>query len=231
MARQPRYAAPGWPQHVIQRGNNRIPVFASDGDYESYHAWLRQACDQYGCRVHAYVLMGNHVHLLITPNTASGIASVMQSVGRQYVRRFNSTYRRTGTLWEGRYRATVVDTQRYLFTCYRYIELNPVRAGIVRAPQGYRWSSHHANAFGATDAVVVPHDEYLALGSDALTRQAAYQLLFAVDLPEHELAAVRVATNKGWALGAKRFRDDVASLLERRTMWLGRRSQGSSADP
>ena len=231
MARQPRYAVPGWPQHVIQRGNNRTPIFASDADYESYHAWLRRACDRYACRVHAYVLMGNHVHLLITPSTASGIASVMQSVGRQYVRRFNSTYRRTGTLWEGRYRATVVDTRRYLFTCYRYIELNPVRAGVVRAPQAYRWSSHHANALGATDPVVVPHEEYLALGSDAMTRQAAYQALFAVDLPEQELSAVRAATNKGWALGAKRFRDDVASLLERRTMWLGRRSQGSSADP
>src|SRR5688500_18797583 len=160
--------------------------------------------------------MSNHDHLLITPSAASGIASVMQSVGRQYVRRFNSTYRRTGTLWEGRYRATVVDTQRYLFTCYRYIELNPVRAGIVRAPQAYRWSSHRANASGAADPVVVPHEEYLALGGDATTRQACYQALFAVDLPEHELAAVRVATNKGWALGAKRFRDDVASLLERR---------------
>jgi putative transposase len=227
VARRPRYAAPGLPQHVTQRGNNRSAVFASEADYLFCRDSLRRACERYGCRVHAYVLVGNHVHLLITPSTAGGIASVMQSVGRQYVRRFNGTYGRTGTLWEGRYKATMVESQRYLFTCYRYIELNPVRAGIVTAPKSYRRSSHPANAIGALDAVVVPHEEYLALGSDSMTRQDTYRAFFAVELPEDELAAVRAATNKGWALGEKRFRDGIASLLERRTMWLGRRSPGS----
>ena len=231
MPRRARLSLPGIPWHIIQRGNNRSVCFYAEEDYRLYLHHLQELAPRFGCAVHAYVLMTNHVHLLLTPDETDSAGLLMKHLGQRYVQYVNRAYRRSGTLWEGRFRSCLTQTEEYVLTCYRYIELNPVRAGIVRAPQGYRWSSHHANAFGATDAVVVPHDEYLALGSDALTRQAAYQLLFAVDLPEHELAAVRVATNKGWALGAKRFRDDVASLLERRTMWLGRRSQGSSADP
>jgi putative transposase len=131
MARLPRYVLPGQPQHVIQRGNNRGVTFFADEDYSFYLDRLKEACTKHGCAVHAYVLMTNHVHLLLTPDTSSSIAKVMQSVGRRYVQHINYTYRRTGTLWEGRYKATLIDSEQYLLTCSRYIELNPVRAGIV----------------------------------------------------------------------------------------------------
>lgn len=146
MARLPRYAAPGMTQHVIQRGNNRSVIFASPDDFRLLHEFLRAACERYGCYVHAFVFMTNHVHLLITPTTASGISSVLQTVGRRYVQRFNAVYNQTGHLWEGRYKATVINSEQYLFACYRYIELNPVRAGIVGAPHEYYWSSYGANA-------------------------------------------------------------------------------------
>ena len=129
MARLPRYAAVGVPQHVIQRGNNRSAVFAAESDYLFFRECLVAACMLHECELHAYVFMTNHSHLLMTPWTAGAVSSVMQDVGRRYVKRFNATYQRTGTLWEGRYRATLVDHESYLFTCYRYIELNPVRAG------------------------------------------------------------------------------------------------------
>ena len=131
MARQPRFVLPGHPQHVIQRGNNRNVIFAEDADYCIYKDKLGEACERFRCRVHAYVLMTNHVHLLITPETEQGISKVMQSLGRQYVQYFNYRYQRTGTLWEGRYKASLLDTTQYLLTCYRYIELNPVRACMV----------------------------------------------------------------------------------------------------
>jgi putative transposase len=205
------------PQHVIQRGSNRSAFFAGDSDYQFFLDCLRAACEQYGCQVHAYTLMTNHAHLLMTPRTGFAIGSVMQAVGRRYVRRFNDTYGRTGPLWEGRYKAAVVETKQYLFACHRYIELNPVRAGLVDHPRDYPWSSHRANALGARDPIVTPHDEYLALGADARTRQAAYRSLFDAGLDDSTLGAIRDATNKGWVLGSKRFRDEIATLLDRRT--------------
>ena len=217
MARLPRYAAPGMSQHVIQRGTNRSALFAADSDYRFFRECLRTACKQHRCQVHAYVFMTNHVHLLMTPTTASGLGKVMQSVGRRYVQRFNDTYQRTGTLWEGRYRATLVDSEEYLLACHRYIELNPVRAGLVGDPGDYPWSSHGANALGARDPLVTPHERYHALGGDARARQAAYRALFGETLPDSTLGAIRDATNGGWALGSKRFRDEIAALLARRT--------------
>ena len=213
----PRYAAPGWPQHVIQRGTNRSVLFVAGSDYGFFLECLRTACEKHGCHVHAYVLMTNHVHLLITPTTASGIGQVMQSVCRKYVRRFNDTYQRTGTLCEGRYKATLVDTEHYLLACHRYIELNPVRAGLVEAPGDYPWSSYRANGLSATDPLVAPHERYLALGENVRARQAAYRALFGEPLTDATLSDIRHATNKGWALGSRRFRDDVARLLARRT--------------
>ena len=229
MARHPRYAAPGLPQHVTQRGNNRSPMFVSEADYRAFHEWLRIACRRYGCLLHAYVFMTNHVHLLVTPGDVGAIGRVVQSVGRQYVRHFNDTYRRSGTLWEGRYKATVVEAERYLFTCYRYIELNPVRAGIVQHPRAYRWSSHSANAYGVADTVVTPHVGYMALGADDSTRQTAYRALFNDELTGADLAAVREATKKGWALGGKPFREQIATMLGRRTIWSGRRWANQAA--
>ena len=217
MARLPRYAAPGMPQHVIQRGNNRCAMFARNADFRFFGSCLQAACERYGCQVHAYVFMTNHVHLLMTPSSTNGIANVMQTVGRRYVQRFNSAYRRTGTLWEGRYRATLVESESYLFACHRYIELNPVRAGLVREPSDYSWSSHAANALGARDPIVTPHECYLILGHDPSARQTAYRSFFVTPLDDSTLGAIRDATNQGWALGTKRFREEIAALLDRRT--------------
>ena len=168
MARQPRIDLAGIPQHIIQRGNNREACFFAVADRQRYLKWLHMAAESYGGIVHAYVLMTNHVHLLATGAEQGSLSRMMQSLGRRYVRYVNSNYDRTGTLWEGRYRSGPVDSDRYLLTCYRYIELNPVRAGFAKAPGEYRWSSFHHNARGARGDVVTPHTTYLSLGkSDA----------------------------------------------------------------
>lgn len=216
MARLPRYAVPGQPQHVIQRGNNRSVLFAAAKDYQFFRDCLQTACEHHGSQVHAYVFMTNHVHLLMTPKTESAIGKVMQSVGRRYVQYFNYTSGRTGTLWEGRYRATLIDTERYLLSCYRYIELNPVRAGLVDAPGEYPWSSYGANALGRVDSLVTMHGLYLGLGTDPDTRRSTYRALFQENMDASTLSAIRDATHKGWALGTDRFRDEVTKLLKRR---------------
>jgi putative transposase len=192
-------------------------LFAVDADFRFFRDCLQDACEKHGCEVHAYVFMTNHVHLLMTPSSESSIGRVMQSVGRRYVQRFNTRYQRTGTLWEGRYRATVVLSEQYLFACYRYIELNPVRAGLVAAPRDYRWSSFRANALGARDPIVVQHERYCALGADLSARQAAYRGLFEIALADSTVVAIRDATNKGWTLGSERFDAELAALLKRRT--------------
>ena len=226
MPRLPRYAAPGVPQHVIQRGNNRSAQFLHVDDYRFYLECLRTACHRYGCLIHAYALMTNHVHLLVTPASNSAISRMMQSIGRRYVQYFNKQHQRTGTLWEGRYRASLVQTDQYLFACYRYIELNPVRAGLASNPGDYPWSSHNANAFGSIDPIVSPHDGYTALAADSRDRAAAYRALFEIDLEEQTIEAIRESTDKGWVLGSRQFRDEVAKRLRRRTQPIsaGRRS-------
>lgn len=222
MARLPRYVLPGQPQHVIQRGNNRCPVFHDDNDYRWFHHYLHQASVRAGCHIHAYVFMTNHIHLLLTPDTDTSIAKTMQSVGGRYVRFFNTKYRRTGTLWEGRYRATLIDTENYLFTCSRYIELNPVRAGIVTQPGDYPWSSYHANALGKRDPLVVPHQRYLALDNDSQRRQSAYRGLFSRHIDDRSLKDIRYATQKGWALGSDGFKNAIEQKLARRSRPLPR---------
>jgi putative transposase len=222
MPRLPRYVLPGHPQHVIQRGNNRCPIFIADEDYTRFRQELMEACRRYRCLVHAYVFMTNHVHLVMTPERQDSIAKVFQSVGRRYVQYFNFNYQRTGTLWEGRYKATVIDSERYLLTCYRYIELNPVRANMVAHPSQYRWSSYRANALGHHDALLTPHGEYLALGNHAQERQEAYRALFDTHLDTVTLAEIRDATQKGWALGNDRFKDEIERLLQRRSRPLPR---------
>jgi len=217
MPRLARYAAPGTPQHIIHRGNNRAAIFARVADYRFFRECLRSACERYECSVHAYALMTNHVHVLVTPHRASSVAEMMQSIGRRYVRYFNDVHERTGTLWEGRYRATLIETDRYLFACYRYVELNAVRAGIVREPRAYAWSSHAFNAYGSNDPVVIPHERYVALGEDPEARQAAYRALFSLPLDDATIDDIRAATNKGWVLGTRTFRDSVAHRLGRRT--------------
>jgi putative transposase len=222
MARLSRYVLPGQPLHIIQRGHNRSAVFAECSDYSQFLEHLAKACRRYECSVHAYVLMTNHIHLLITPQRESGVGEILQALGREYTLKFNRRRCRTGGLWEGRYRATLVDTERYLLTCYRYIELNPVRAGIVAHPIAYRWSSHHANALGDADELITPHDTYWQLGGDDSVRRAAYTALFASVLDESTLQTIRDSTNKGWALGDAAFRERVARITKRRATPLQR---------
>lgn len=217
MARLPRYTVRGLVQHIIQRGNNRVTTFATSADYQFFAECLHTACAKHGCQIHAYVFMTNHVHLLMTPSSDNGIGKVMQSVGRRYVQHFNRASRRTGTLWEGRYRATLIDSERYLLACYRYVELNPVRAGIVCRPEDYAWSSHRANALGGTDALVTAHERYSVLGADPVSRRGAYRALFENALDEATLRMIRETTNKAWALGNDRFREHIKRLVHRRT--------------
>ncbi len=216
MARQPRFVLTGHPQHVIIRGNNRDPIFYTEADYRFYLEKLNQACTKYECEIHAYVLMTNHVHLLITPHTKIGISKAMQSLGRYYVQYFNYTYQRTGTLWEGRYKASLIDSEGYLLTCYRYIELNPVRAeGMVEHPSEYPWSSYRTNAMGLQDDLVSPHEEYQKLGTTLDKRLVAYRALFEAKIPERTMAEIRESTNKSWVLGDGYFKELIEAKLAR----------------
>jgi putative transposase len=216
MARLPRFFAPGYPQHVILRGNNREPIFAADQDYAKLRECLREAAAAHELAIHAYVFMTNHVHLLVLPGTQSSLGKSMQSLGRKYVQYFNYAYRRSGTLWEGRYKATVIDAETYMLTCMRYIELNPVRAGMVEHPRDYRWSSYAAHAEGAADELLTEDRLYRRLGATAEARQAAYRQLFRAQLSKPDLSAIRDATNKAWALGNERFRARIEALSGRR---------------
>jgi putative transposase len=211
----PRFFIPDVPLHVIQRGNNRSAMFADDSDRSFLCGYVQYAMRIHGVSIHAYVLMGNHFHLLVTPQRASSVPKMMQSVGRVYVRYFNDKYGRTGTLFEGRYKAAIVDDEHYLLTCMRYIELNPVRAGLVAEPAEYGWSSFRANAWGSPDALVSPHPLYAALGPTARTRRAVYRELFGTTPTTDELASIRDATQNAWALGSEAFRTRVGSLARR----------------
>ena len=223
MARLPRFFAAGEALHVIQRGNNRDPVFSAEPDYLFYLDCLERAAREHALAIHAYVLMTNHVHLLATPSHETSLPKTLQSVGRRYVQYFNSTYRRTGTLWEGRYRSTVIDSEHYLLTCMRYIEMNPVRAeSMAEHPADYPWSSYRANALGAPDSLLSPHALYRRLGRSVEDRQASYRQLFRAQLSKTDIEAIREATNKAWALGNDRFRDRIEALAGRRAAPLPR---------
>jgi putative transposase len=212
----PRMVIPGQPQHIIVRGNNRSAFFCCDADYRFYLEKLSAACKKHDCQVHAYVLMTNHVHLLMTPFSETSLSKTMQMLGRYYVQYFNYCYWRTGTLWEGRYKATLIDSDSYLLTCMRYIELTPVRAGMVADPAEYPWSSYRFNVLGQTDDLVVPHIEFHRLGTNDSTRQAAYRALFNQPISEAQINEIREATNKAWALGDSRFKEHIQLQLARR---------------
>jgi putative transposase len=213
--RLPRFFAPSLPLHVIQRGNNRQSIFRGRNDLMVYRACLARAARDRGVAIHAYVLMTNHVHLLATPSLEDSMPKMMQSIGRIYVKYFNSTYGRTGTLWEGRYKAAIVDDERYLLTCMRYIELNPVRAQMVASPGEFPWSSYSTNAWGRPDALVEPHTIYQGLGLSPTTRRAAYRQLFGSPIPEDEICNIRDATQHAWALGDAEFRGKIAASTRR----------------
>jgi len=216
MPRVPRPVIPGHPLHLIQRGNNRVTSFVDADDYWYYKRVLRESSVREGCAVHAYVLMTNHVHLLVTPDSVRGPARMMQAIGRRYVRYFNDRYSRTGTLWEGRYRSTIVDSLHYFFAYMRYVELNPIRAGVVTQPGTYRWSSFRHNAHGDVDALITPHPLYLALGSGSSGRQATYRSMFAKHLDMEAVNIIRRATNAGEVLGTTPFLQELEALLQRR---------------
>lgn len=216
MARLGRYFVKHQPLHVIQRGNNRRRIFFGDEDVRRYRDWLAEAAAAYGCAIHAYVLMPNHVHLLLTPARAESLPRLMQSLGRRYVRFVNAQRRRTGTLWEGRYRAAPIDSDAYFLLCSRYIELNPVRARLVARPRDYAWSSYRAHAMGSADPLLTEHGLYRALGRGPAARQAAYRGLFREALDGAFLDDLRAATNGGWALGGERFRRRIARAAGRR---------------
>jgi putative transposase len=203
MARLGRYFIEGQPLHVIQRGNDRKAVFFADEDYLSYRGWLIAAAQEYGLKVHAHVLMTNHVHLLVTPKAAQSLPKTMQSLGRRYVRHINGRDRRTGTLWEGRYRACPIDSEEYFISCCLYIELNPVRARMVEHPRLYRWSSYRAHAEGKEDALAQFHDSFRRLGRSVEEREQAWRALAREKLDPAFVAALRAATNGGWAQGGE----------------------------
>ncbi|AVP58703.1 REP-associated tyrosine transposase [Pulveribacter suum] len=212
MARLPRLTVPGYPHHVIQRGNNRQMIFHDTVDREFMLQLLAEQSRLHQIDVHAYVLMGNHLHLLATPQTEKGLPLMMQAVGRSYVRRFNRRHQRTGTLWEGRYRSTIVQTERYLLACMAYIDLNPVRAGLVAQPADYPWSSH-AHCLGLrADPLVTPHALYWSLGNTPFAREAAYGELVRSGLSAHEHEALGRAAHAGWALGGPEF---IAALQQK----------------
>jgi putative transposase len=204
---------PGIPQHVTQRGNNRQTCFFNNADYALYLKLLTKACRRHDCAVHAYALMTNHVHLLITPKFAEGVSLVMRDLGRDYVREVNKVYDRTGTLWEGRFKSSLVDEEAYCIACYRYIELNPVRARLVTLPNQYPWSSFKVNALGSQSDLITPHQCWMALGRWDHERRRSYLALFDEALTEAEMYAIRYGVRKGIPTGSVHFTKEIEKTL------------------
>lgn len=209
MARLSRLSLAGLPHHVIQRGNDRQAIFHDAQDHLHYLQCLKDVASEQGLAIHAYVLMPNHVHWLATPAADNTLARVMQSLGRRYVRWFNDRYGRSGTLWEGRFRSTPIEADRYLLACSRYIEMNPVRAGLVAEPAAYPWSSHAHHIDGRTDPLVTDHPVYWGLGNTPFDRQAQYRSIFELDADAGFIDRLRGGTNRGWALGSDEFLDSL----------------------
>lgn len=216
MPRRPRINLAGHPQHVVQRCHNREACFFTDEDYLFYLHWLREGAKKYACDVHAYALMTNHVHLLLTAQRPDAISRLMQSLGRRSAQYTNRAYRRSGSVWEGRFKASLIQAEEYLLTCYRYIELNPVRADMVRDPGEYRWSSYRWHGLGASNKLITDHPLYTALGPDETVRRSAYRALFRAHLDDEALDEIRKASNRGLPLGSDRFREQVEAALCRR---------------
>ena len=214
MPRKPRFYLPGVPVHVVQRGHSREPVFFETGDYQAYLHWLQEASERYDCAIHAYVLMTNHIHILATPKKQDSISLMMQYTGRRYVPYINHSYGTSGTIWEGRYKSSMIHDEEYLLTCMRYIELNPVRANMVKSPGAYRWSSYGKNARGKPNTLVQSHSLYQALGRTEKQRQEAYRALFKAHLEEKDLKDIRASWQTGTPLGNDYFRQKIEAKLE-----------------
>lgn len=219
MPRKPRFYVPDMPVHVMQRGHNREAVFFAEQDCLEYLRCLKHAADDYGCKVHGYVLMTNHVHLLVTPDSKGAIGRLFQGLGRHYVRYVNDTYHRHGGLWEGRYKANIIQSQAYFLSCLCYIEMNPVKAGMVKHPAKYRWSSYAANALGVSNAILSHHEEYIGLGSSTSQRQKAYQSLFDNNLTDDVLKLFSQSLQSGTPLGNEQFKSQVEAAVGRKVGW------------
>ncbi len=216
MPRRARLAIAGIPWHIIQRGNNRAACFYTDDDYRFYLHQLKLLSAKFHCQIHAYVLMTNHVHLLLTPELKNSASLLMKNLGQRYVQYINRTYKRTGTLWEGRFKSCLTQSENYVLACYRYIELNPVRAAMVQHPNDYPWSSYRFNAHGESSTLITPHNEYLHLSHITETRLKVYKALFKVSIDDQTLQHIRSATHGNYALGNNRFEDEIAQALKRR---------------
>ncbi|MDE2616464.1 MAG: transposase [Burkholderiales bacterium] len=216
MARLPRLSIPGYPHHVIQRGNNRQAIFLRDADRQRMLDLLEDHAQQNEVAVHAYVLMDNHFHLLLTPQSSQGLSRLMQAVGRRYVRHFNDAHGRSGTLWEGRYRSTLIETERYLLACMAYIDLNPVRSGLVVQARDFSWSSHTHYAGLRADRLVTPHPLYWELGNTPFAREAAYARLVQEGLSLQLQQELTDSALRGWVLGGPDFLAMLQKKTERR---------------
>lgn len=200
--------------HVIQRGNNRRVIFTSNRDMAAYAHWLEAGAEKYDVAIHGWVFMTNHVHLLVTPAQNHSISKLLQYLGRLYVRHFNYAYARSGTLFEGRFRSSLVQQDQYFLSCLRYIELNPVRAGMVTDPGKYHWSSYRAHGHGVRASMWTPHATYLSLGETGAGRQHRYRKLVQDALDQEVLSKIRHCANSGLVLGTKEFRAQVARLVQ-----------------
>jgi putative transposase len=218
MPRRKRLNLTDIPLHIVQRGNNRVACFYAEQEFQFYLHWLEHYAKQYGCAIHAYVLMTNHVHLLVSPFKPEAPAKLMQSLGQRCVQYVNKFYRRGGTLWEGRYKASFVQADEYLLACYRYIEMNPVRANMVAHPSDYAWSSYRANAEGKRSTLLTAHPLFNALAPEVAARQEAYQARFNTELDPDVITAIRGASHKGQVLGDERFKDEVARMTGQRVV-------------
>jgi len=212
MPRRPRIHLAGVPLHIVQRGHNRDACFFADDDYLAYRHWLGEALKESGCTLHAYALMTNHVHLLLTPPRPEDVPRLIISLGRRYVQYINKTYRRTGTLWDSRYKSSLIQEDNYFLLCQRYIELNPVRAAMVEDPAHYRWSSYPANALGEGDTLITPHPLYTAMAVDNAGRRENYRALFRTQIDEPALADIRLALSQSQPLGNARFMDMIEKM-------------------
>ena len=228
MPRKPRFYIPKVPVHVVQRGHSSEPVFIDDGDYTAYLSWLGQAAEKHGCVIHAYVLMTNHVHILTTPDSKDSVGAMLQMLSRHFGPYLNYQYGTSGSIWEGRYKASLVQDDYYFLSCMRYIELNPVRAAMVRTARDYRWSSYRANAVDKADDLLTPHAEYLKLGKTKRTRLIAYRDLFKAHQDEEELASIRAAWQTGTPLGNALFKEKIERKLK---LKIGHAKRGRPSKP
>lgn len=213
MPRRPRIVIPGLPLHIIQRGNNRNPCFFERSDYLVYLALLRGAAERSGCNIHAYALMTNHIHLLVSPHSEASPGEMMKMIGDAYVPYINRRYNRFGTLWQGRYRSCLVQDERYFLVCQRYIELNPVRAGLMPHPLDFEWSSYRANASGEHSDIIKQHQIYLDLARSPIERQFNYRALFDEAMPQQEVDQLRHATRANLVFGSAQFSESIGVRL------------------